>query len=308
MKRSFLSTIILCLLLVFCYNYRENIVNFVMKKVDNNITPTLPNANNYEDNIDFMFVQKTDDFHVKNYQGLLNAIYTILNNGTDEFTFYCDENYNECMNDFSKISSDQVLLSTINNLISPYNSYEKISFKSTSYGMITLKVNKLYSKEEIALSEQKINEFIANNINDEMDATSKIKAFHDYIINNSIYDKERADIIENHGDTGIYRSHKSVGPLIDGISLCSGYSDAMKIFLDKIGITSYKISNDNHIWNLVYINNSWLHLDLTWDDPVTNTGENMLLHKFFLIDTNTLHTLDETGHTYNSIYYPEVSY
>ena len=55
-----------------------------------------------------MFVQKTDDFHVKNYQGLLNIIYTILNNGTDEFTFYCDESYNECMNDFnaSKYSFD----------------------------------------------------------------------------------------------------------------------------------------------------------------------------------------------------------
>ena len=28
----------------------------------------------------------------------------------------------------------------------------------------------------------------------------------------------------------------AIGLLIDGISLCSGYSDAMKIFLDKMGI------------------------------------------------------------------------
>ena len=126
MKKSFFSVVFLCLLLVFSYNYRENIVKFVMQKVDSTITPTLPEANGYSGNVDFMFVQKTDDFHVKSYQGLLNVIYTILNNGTDEFTFYCDESYGECMNDFSKISSDQVLLSTINNLVSPYNSYEKI--------------------------------------------------------------------------------------------------------------------------------------------------------------------------------------
>ena len=306
--KSFISTVLLCLLLVFCYNYREDIVNFVMQKVDSNITPTLPEDNSYSGNTDFMFVQKTDDFHVKNYQGLLNVIYTVLNNGADEFTFYCDESYNECMNDFNELSSDQVLLSTINNLVSPYNSYQKISFKSTSYGMITMSLEKLYSPDEVSLSEEKINEFIASNINDTMDDTAKIKAFHDYLINNSVYDKERADIIENQGDTSVYRSHKAVGPLIDGISLCSGYSDAMKIFLDKMGIVSYKISNENHIWNLVYINGVWRHLDLTWDDPVTNTGENLLLYKFFLIDTSTLHSIDDTGHEYNSSYYPEVSY
>lgn len=308
MKKGFLSTFVLCILLIFCFQYKENIVNFVMHKVDQNTTIDLPHENNYYNNIDFQFVQKTDDFHIKNYQNLLNAIYTILNNGANDFTFYCDESYSECMNDFTKLTTDQVLLSTINNLISPYNSYEKIYFKSTTYGKVTMSLDKLYSDEEIKLSEERINNFMANNINDEMDVVDKIKAFHDFLINNSVYDKERAKLIENGVETGTSRSHKSVGPLVDGISLCSGYSDAMKIFLDKIGVTNYKISNENHIWNLVYINDQWLHLDLTWDDPVTNTGENVLLYKFFLIDTNTLHTLDSVGHNYNSAYYPEVSY
>ena len=51
MGKSFFSTVILSLLLIFCYNYREDIVNFVMKKVDSNITATLPEANDYEKNI-----------------------------------------------------------------------------------------------------------------------------------------------------------------------------------------------------------------------------------------------------------------
>lgn len=307
MKKGYFSTFVLCILLVFCFQYKESIVNFIMNKVDQNVI-TLPLENNFNNNIDFQFVQKTDEFHVKNYQNLLNVIYTVLNNGTSEFTFYCDDSYSECMNDFTKLTADQVLLSTINNLVSPYNSYEKIYFKSTTYGKITMSLDKLYSEEEINLSEKKINDFMANNINDDMDVVEKIKVFHDFLINNSVYDKARANLIENGGETGKSRSHKSIGPLVDGIALCSGYSDAMKIFLDKIGVTSYKISNENHIWNLVYVNDQWLHLDLTWDDPVTNTGENVLLYKFFLIDTDTLHNLDSTGHNYNSTYYPEVSY
>ena len=308
MKKGWFSTIFICIILVICFNYREEIVKTVMQKVTENKEVTLPDSNNYDNNISFMFVQKTDDFHVKDYQNLLNVIYTILSNGTDEFTFYCDESYSECMNDFDKVSHDQVLLSTINNMVSPYNSYEKIYFKSTNYGMITMSVGKLYTESEINLIENKINDFILNNVNDGMSAYDKIKVFHDYLINNSIYDKARASSIESGNDSGGSNSHKATGPLIDGISLCSGYSDAMKIYLDKLGITNYKVSNTNHIWNLVYLNDQWLHLDLTWDDPITNTGDNLLLHKFFLIDTNTLFELDSTGHNYNGDYYPEISH
>lgn len=308
MKKGYFGTFLCLLILLFCFYYREDVAKFVMNKVNQNTMVKLPDSNNYYNNIDFQLVQKTDDFHVKDYQGLLNVIYTILNNGANEFSFYCDESYTECLNDFDKLSENQVLLSTINNLVSPYNSYQKIYFKSNSFGEITMSIDKQYSYEEIKQVDEIIDNFISNNINDNMSAEEKIRAFHDYVINNSIYDKQRATDIENGNDAEISRSHKAIGPLVDGISLCSGYSDAMKIYLDKLGITSYKISNDNHIWNLIYINNQWLHLDITWDDPVTNTGVNLLLHKFFLIDTNTLHELDSNGHNYNGEYYPEVPY
>lgn len=62
--------------------------------------------------------------------------------------------------------------------------------------------------------------------------------------------------------------------------------DSMAVFLGKMGIKNIKISNISHVWNLVYLNGAWFHLDLTWDDPVVNTNENLLLHNYFLI-TNT---------------------
>ena len=308
MKKGFFSTFIIFIIFLVCYTYRNEIYTFVVQKMYDMEDVSLPSANSFYSNTDFEFVKRTDDFHLKNYQNILDAIYTILDNGTDEFSFYCDESYNQCMDDFNKVSKDQVLLSTINNMVSPYNSYQKIYFRVSSYGKITMKTDKLYSSDEISLIEGKIDDFISQNLSDEMSIVDKIKSFHDYLINNSIYDKESADVIENGGNTSFTNSHKATGPLIYGKALCSGYSDAMKIYLDKIGVTNYKVSNTRHIWNLVYVNDSWLHLDLTWDDPITTTGENILLHKFFLIDTDTLLKLDSTEHNFNPDYYPEVSH
>lgn len=307
-KRSFFSAIAFCIFLIFIYSYRNEIVKFAITKSMQYETLTLPDSNNYKEDFNFGFVKKTDDFHIKNYQGMLDSIYSVLDNGTSEFSFYCDESYQKCLDDFEALSHNQVLLSTINNMVSPYNSYEKINFKYNSYGKITVIVDKLYSTDEINSIEDIINKFISENIKEDMDATQKVKAFHDYLINNSVYDKSRADAIENGTDNSNSNSHKATGPLINGISLCSGYSDAMKIYLDKLKIANYKISNSNHIWNLVNINNKWLHLDLTWDDPVTNTGENLLLYKFFLIDTDTLLQLDPKGHNFDRNYYLEISH
>lgn len=308
MKKGWFSTFIIFILFLVCYTYRNDISIFVMQKVYDMQDVSLPSANSFYSNTDFEFVKKTDDFHLKNYQNILNAIYTILDNGTDEFSFYCDESYSQCMEDFDSVSKNQVLLSTINNMVSPYNSYKKIYFRVTSYGKITMKTDKLYSNDEINMIEEKMNSFISENITDEMNVVDKIRSFHDYLINNSIYDKESAALIESGGNASFNSSHKATGPLIYGKSLCSGYSDAMKIYLDKIGVTNYKVSNTRHIWNLVYVNDSWFHLDLTWDDPITSTGENILLHKFFLVDTDTLLKLDSTEHTFNPDYYPEISH
>ncbi len=300
-----LTVLIFCIIFILCFTYREDIANFVMQSVIQNKEVTLPNDSQNLNNYEFAFVQETDDFHVKSKQDILNAIYTILNHGMDNFTFYCDKEYKSCVDDLSLISSDQVLLSTINNFVSPFNSYEKIYFKISSYGEVNLDIDKLYTDADIQAVNNKIAEFEKNNIKNSMSVRDKIKAFHDYLINNSVYDKERADEIEKGQDSGGPYSHKATGPLLHGIALCSGYSDAMKIYLDKLGVPNYKISNTNHIWNLVYIDGKWLHLDLTWDDPVTSDGSNILLDKFFLITNSQLQKLDPSGHKFNEDYYPE---
>ena len=59
----------------------------------------------------------------------------------------------------------------------------------------------------------------------------------------------------------------------------------------------YKISNDTHIWNLVYLNGVWSHLDATWDDPISKFNENR--DTYFLINYDELVNLDDNTHSFD---------
>ena len=122
---------------------------------------------------------------------------------------------------------------------------------------------------------------------------------HDYIINHTEYDKLKT---ENINDT-TYKSNTAYGVLFEGYGICSGYSDAMKLFLDKLNIINYKISNDQHIWNLVNLDGVWYHLDLTWDDPVSD--KNITRDSYFMITTKNLKALDDDVHYYNTVLFKE---
>ena len=46
---------------------------------------------------------------------------------------------------------------------------------------------------------------------------------------------------------------------------------------------------------------------LTWDDPVSSSGEDTILHKFYLIDTPSLEKYKITDHEYDKTIYEELS-
>ena len=102
-----------------------------------------------------------------------------------------------------------------------------------------------------------------------------------------------------------YESDTAYGPLFQGYGICGGYSDLMELFLIRMGVKCYKISSENHVWNAVYVDGKWLHLDLTWDDPVANDGKQYLEYNYFLVDTSKLLYLESTQHTFNQNHYKE---
>lgn len=298
--KKFLTTIILILMLYGLGKYYKEIVQFVMVNVVYQQEVLYKNDNKYSSNEDWMYVQKTTDFYPKSKQDILNIFYTGLNGGWDEITFYCDSKYTECIDDIKEMTDQSYLLSNINNFVKTYNTYNKIYVNMNNFGRVNITVQKLYSDETINIVNNKVEEIYNKLITDNMTDYEKIKVIHDYIINNTVYDQERANEVTSGNVTDYnYSSNTAYGALIQGKAICGGYTDAMALFLDKFGIKNYKISSEQHIWNYVYIDGSWKHLDLTWDDPVTSTGENVLTHNFFLINTETLESKNTGQHIYS---------
>lgn len=104
---------------------------------------------------------------------------------------------------------------------------------------------------------------------------------HDYLVVNFEYD---TDLVVNDAYT-FFKSGKGV---------CQSYTLAFMAVLKKLGIeVSYADSNPmNHIWNVIKIDGKWYHVDVTWDDPVSDKP-GRVKHDNFLRSDNGI---EETGH------------
>ncbi len=262
---------------------------------------TLDNKNEYYRENNYLFVQNTDDFSPKNKQELINVYYTIINSGVDTFTFKCNEEYTSCVKDVKDLANDQAQLSDINNYVHPFNGFAHIETEYDSLGRVTVNIVKSYTNEKIEMINKKVDELYPQLVNENDTTYNNIKRVHDYIINNTIYDSNRSD-------NGIinYESDIAYGPLFQGYAICGGYSDLMELFLIRMGVNCYKISSDDHVWNALYYDGKWLHLDLTWDDPVSSDGRQYLEYNYFLIDTPKLLYLETSQHTFNQDHYLEL--
>ena len=300
--KKIIFIIVFLLTIFFAYRYRENIYeiyysNFV--PIEEKVTKL--EKNNYYRDSDFTYVQNIETFVPKDKKDILNIYYTVVNSGMKEFVFYCNDEYPDCLDDVNDIANDQNTVSNINNFVHPYNSFKTLKTETDTTGKVHLEIEKVYDDEMIIILNYKVDDIIKENITDAMDIKTKIKKIHDYIINNTSYDKERSDnkVIN-------YKSDNAYGVLIENHGLCGGYTDAMMLFLEKFKVPNYKIATENHVWNYVKIDDEWLHLDLTWDDPVSSDGKDILDDSFFLITDEELKNTEKEEHIYNAdIYTPK---
>ncbi len=295
MKKVF-TYIVLILFMGVIYQKRNDIYKAYMHLFNNeSYAITTLEKNKYFKNHDYKFVQNADTFIPKDKQDILNVYYTVVNSGMTTFTFHCDDKYLNCLNDVTELTNNQTMISNINNFVHPYNSFSSIETTIDSRDNISLKINHVYDNDMIVLLNYKVDEIYNNLYKNNLSTKENIKAFHDYIIDKTRYDKARADskIVK-------YKSDNAYGVLIEGIGLCGGYTDAMSLFLEKMNVDNYKISTINHTWNIVLVDNSWMHLDLTWDDPISEDGSDVLDDKFFLISTSELLEIEKTEHNYDT--------
>ena len=294
--KKFIKFLIFIALTSALFYFRNDVINFILNKIYTKEI-NIEEKNEYYIDYDFIYVKNTNDFNPKNKQDLINIFYTILNSGWDNFSFYCNKEYKTCKKDINDIINDANILPSINNYVHPFNSYASFSISVNNFGKVNVTIERIYTDEIISVLSKKIKEIESNIITNNMDNKEKIKAVHDYIINNTKYDEEKEYTEINGIKNYKNKSNIAYGPLINGKAICGGYTDAMSIMLYNLGIYNFKISNDNHVWNVINIDDKWLNTDLTWDDPLTNTKEDVLTYTFFLKTTDELLLLDTTEHT-----------
>lgn len=297
--KGWLALIPLLILLGLTIIYQEDISKFIVQRIVYSKKIYLKKDNNYVLDYNFMYVKETDDFIANDKQELINILYTFLNNCNTNFYFYCD--YDECANDIGTLTDANELIN-INNYIHPYNNYRRVFVTYNSFDKVEINIEKSYNDEVITAIDKKIDKIMSEILTDDMTDKEKIIAIHNYIIETTDYDTEYLEANLNDIDNP---SHKAIGPLYYHKALCGGYADAMSLFLNKLKIPNYRISSENHIWNYVYVDNNWFHLDLTWDDPVTDDGSKLVLDNFLLITTEQLEKYHTGYHTYDKSVYLE---
>ncbi|MBR4910343.1 MAG: hypothetical protein IKZ47_03350 [Clostridia bacterium] len=156
----------------------------------------------------------------------------------------------------------------------------------------------------------KVDEIVALTANLDTDFEKEI-LIHDYICDNVVYDFDTAFGTDYDEDdpTGVnpaagggYNrlSFTAYGALVNGLAVCEGYSRAMQIVCQKIGIpcglvTGY-VNGGGHMWNIINPGDGCYYLDVTFDDV---DGYSVpAIHTYF----NQTREVMETDHTFDDLY------
>ena len=91
------------------------------------------------------------------------------------------------------------------------------------------------------------------------------------------------------------------GALVWGYTVCEGYARTMKYLCRELGIECLIVTgtskNEQHMWNMVRLDDEWYHIDLTWNDPGLDEKDNPKtpLHPYFNVTDEVIlkdHTID----------------
>ncbi len=116
-----------------------------------------------------------------------------------------------------------------------------------------------------------------------LDDSLKALYLHDYLLVSFEYDLD-------YSIYDIYNMLKS------GKSVCMGYALLYDELLTRIGIESCAVLSPatslNHMWNEIKINGEWYHVDITWDDPVSDVFGRACHQNFLTCDSCTTQNHD----------------
>lgn len=147
-------------------------------------------------------------------------------------------------------------------------------------------------------ADSKAKKVAASVIKSGMTEFQKEAALHDYVVNNTKYDY--ANLKNNTVPDDDFTAY---GVLINKKAVCEGYAEAMYRLLNAAGVKSLIAigtgGGSPHSWNIVNIGGKYYHLDTTFDDPVSSSGD-VLSYNYFNVTDNQL----SKDHTWVKSDYP----
>lgn len=150
-----------------------------------------------------------------------------------------------------------------------------------------------YSKSEVKSRRTKLEkaaDTIKNGIGSKWNDVQKALYVHDMIIKSAVYD-ETEDV----------RTAYEI--LVKQKGVCVAYSMAYKYILNSIGIDCIVVGSDDmkHSWNMIKIDGSWYHVDLTWDDA-TPDYYGQVSHDYFMLSDKALKNDENSHYNWDSPY------
>lgn len=174
---------------------------------------------------------------------------------------------------------------------------------------------KLATEEVISAFNDRVNKILDETTAPGMSQVEKALSLHDYLVLHCAYDWN----VANGKGASSYNVYTAYGALMEGDAVCQGYAMAYNLLLNMVGIkTDYVTSvipdQGSHGWFLVKIEDTWYHVDVTWDDPTfsffgySHDLPGYCRHDYFLVSTAKMADHGEftvsqtTGTTYESGY------
>ena len=135
----------------------------------------------------------------------------------------------------------------------------------------------------------------------DLDEYNRELIIHDCLVRDTAYAEEAADLT----DYSYLDAATVYGALVNKRALCGGYSYALKLMLNRVGISSSIVKgigkDVGHMWNLVRIDDNWYHIDVTWDDPITLTADTLSRYDYFNVTDEIIAADHLTSENYSAL-------
>lgn len=154
-------------------------------------------------------------------------------------------------------------------------------------------------KTELKFANEKIDSILAN-VDPNWKDYEKALYLHDYLAAYCDYDYTTYSDSDEE-----YLKHTTYGMLKRDKAVCDGYASLYSVLLNRLGMQSTKVTSSalGHAWNLIKVDGSWYHVDVTHDDVFHNNHPGIVLHDNFIKTSDEMYNGSSHAATDYSLIY-----